>query len=217
MPGFGRAGKEVEIEKEIREFLEQVSEAGVLFTKGMKAYLTGYPATFGSYRHETVDTERCADALRRDIEEKLYKKTLIPESRGDVLRLIESLDSLLGQYKGTLWRLEIEAPEFDRAFVEGFLDLVDCVVAAVESITRAIDAFFQNRRDVKEWMRKVAEWETEADVASTQLQISIFRHEGLDLSRRMHLRDFVRQVDQIADKAEDLADSLAIYVIKRGL
>ncbi len=33
----------------------------------------------------------------------------------------------------------------------------------------------------------------------------------------MQLRDLVRHVDKIADRAEDVADKLSIYVIKRSL
>lgn len=217
MPSFQNTGKSTEIEKDIHEFLSEVSEAGILFTQGVKAYLNTYMASFKSFLQQTVETEHSADELRRAIKEKLYGRTLIPESRGDVLRLIESMDSLLGQYKGTMWRLEIEQPEISNEFLEDFNTLVQCVVASVEAVTQAIRAFFRNRDEVKEHMLKVSVWETEADITSTRLQMAIFRREGLDLSRQMQLRDFVRQVDQIADQAEDLADSLAIYVIKRAL
>ncbi len=217
MPSFGNSGKGVEIEKDINEFLNEVSEAGVLFTKGVKAYLNTYMASFKSFLQQTVETEHSADELRRSIKEKLYGRTLIPESRGDILRLIESMDSLLGQYKGTLWQLEIEQPEIDNEFIDDFNALTQCVVASVEAVTKGIRAFFRNRDEVKEHIEKVSVWETEADIISTRLQMFIFRREGLELSRQMHLRDFVRQVDRIADEAEDLADSLAIYVIKRAL
>ncbi|WP_300673483.1 DUF47 family protein [Desulfoluna sp.] len=217
MTHFGPTGKCVEIEKDIEEFLAEVSEAGTLFTQGVKAYLNTYMASFKSFLLQTVETERSADELRRTIEEKLYGQTLIPESRGDVLRLIENMDSLLGQYKGTLWQLRIEQPEIDEIFWEDFNTLVKFVVASVEAVTQSIRAFFQNREEVKEQMQKVSYWETEADKASTRLQMAIFRREGMHLSHRMQLRDFVRQVDHIADQAEDVADSLAIYVIKRAL
>lgn len=205
------------IEKKFDDFLAQGREAGDLFARGLKAYLTGYPATFHSSRSLTGETERYADTLRHDIEEALYSRTLIPQSRGDVLRLIESLDSLIGRYKETLWRLEIERPQFDETFVEDFLNLVECVVSSVDAIICGIDAFLKHRSEVKEKIKEVSRWETKADVASTHLQTLIFRHEGLDLSQRMHLRDFVRQVDKIADLAEDLADSLSIHVLKRAL
>ena len=37
------------------------------------------------------------------------------------------------------------------------------------------------------------------------------------MSHRLQLRDFAKKVDNIADVSEDVADRLAIYVIKRSL
>jgi len=70
---------------------------------------------------------------------------------------------------------------------------------------------------VADHMHKVSFWEKQSDIISTRLQRAIFKREDLRLSHRMQLRDFVRQVDEIADCAEDVADRLSIYVIKRSL
>ena len=56
--------------------------------------------------------------------------------------------------------------------------------------------------------------ETEADKASTSLKRTIFESE-LGIGHKMHLRGFAETIDDVADWAEDVADRLAIYVIKR--
>ena len=66
-------------------------------------------------------------------------------------------------------------------------------------------------------MHKVSYWETESDKISTRLQRAIFKTDNLHLSQKMQLRDLVRHVDKIADRAEDVSDKLSIYVIKRSL
>jgi uncharacterized protein Yka (UPF0111/DUF47 family) len=46
--------------------------------------------------------------------------------------------------------------------------------------------------------------------------ISLFgRTRELDLCRKMHIRNFVEDIDNVSDWAEDVADRLAIYTIKR--
>ncbi|MCP4761854.1 MAG: DUF47 family protein, partial [archaeon] len=86
--------KNISIEKEIDNFLNQLSEAGLLFKSGVDIYLNGKMDRFQKTINEITQIENKGDALRRSIEEKLYRKTLIPESRGDVLKLLESLDGL---------------------------------------------------------------------------------------------------------------------------
>jgi len=158
-----------------------------------------------------------SSALRRSVEEQLYVKTLIPESRGDVLELLESMDSLLDRFKGALWQFEIEQPEILPEFNEDLKELVLCVVETVEAIVRSSRAFFTNVFSVSDHIHKVSYWETQSDKISTKLQKAIFKCQELRLSQKLQLRDLVRHVDKIADRAEDVADKLSIYIIKRSL
>jgi len=87
----------------------------------------------------------------------------------------------------------------------------------VEADVRSCRAFFKDIHAVNDHIHKVSFWEKESDKVSTRLQRAIFRRSDLDLSHKMHLRFFAKQVDRIADEAEDVADRLNIYVIKRML
>ena len=209
--------KKVGIEKQVDDFLDQISEAGLLFKAGIEAYLKGNLDGFENKLESIVETEHKGDALRRSLEKQLYLRTLIPESRGDVLALLEGMDSLLDRFKGALWRFDIERPDIHTEFHEDFKDLINSVVESVEAIVRSARSFFKDISAVADHMHKVSYWETESDKTSTRLQRSIFRQKELRLSHRMQLRDFVRHMDKIADRAEDVADSLSIFVIKRSL
>ncbi len=209
--------KNTSIEKEIDDFLNQFSEAGLLFKSGVDIYLNRKKDRFKRTIEEITDIEHTGDALRRSIEEKLYRKTLIPESRGDVLELLESLDALLDRFKGALYRFDIECIEIDPKFHDDFRELVRNVVNASEALVQSSRCFFKDISSVSNYMHKVSFWETESDKISTMLQKRIFRQEDMSLSEKMQLRDLVRHVDKIADRAEDVADDLSIFVIKRSL
>ncbi len=209
--------KKMGIEKQVDDFLNQISEAGLLFKTGVDIYLKGKKDAFLKKADEIAEVEHRGDSLRRSIEEQLYLKTLIPESRGDVLDLLENMDALLDRFKGAIWRFEIERIEIDPKFHDDFKELVNYVVEASEAIVRSARAFFKDTKAVADHLHKVSFWETEADKVSTRLQRKIFRQEDMRLSHRMQLREFVRHVDKIADRAEDVADKLNIFVIKRSL
>ncbi len=208
--------RKISIEKQVDDFLDQISEAGLLFKSGVGIYLKGKKDTFLKKTEEIAKVEHKGDMLRRSIEEQLYIKTLIPESLGDVLDLLENMDSLLDRFKGAIWRFEIERIEIDPKFHDDFTELVNNVVEASEAIVRSVRAFFKDSKAVADHMHKVSFWETEADKISTMLQKKIFRQEDMRLSHRMQLCDFIRHVDKIADRAEDVADKLSIFVIKRA-
>ncbi len=208
--------KNAGIEKQVDDFLDQISEAGLLFKSGVDTYLKGNKDAFLRRADQIVEVEHKGDALRRIIEEQLYRKTLIPESRGDVLELLENMDALLDRFKGAIWRFEIERIEIPPEFHDDFIELVKNVVEASEAIVRSVRAFFKDTAAVADHMHKVSFWETECDKISTMLQKTIFRKEEMRLSHRMQLRNFIRHVDKIADRAEDVADKLNIFVIKRS-
>jgi len=205
------------IEKEIDDFLNQFSEAGLLFQSGVDIYLNGKKDRFQNTIDDITEIEHRGDALRRSIEEKLYRKTLIPESRGDVLELLESIDALLDRYKGSLYKFDIERIEIEPKFHNDFRELVKNVINASEALVQSSRCFFKDISCVPNYMHKVSFWETEADKISTILQKKIFLQEDMELSQKTQLRDFVRHIDKIADRAEDIADDLSIFVIKRAL
>ncbi len=209
--------KEIGVERQIDKFLDQVVRSGLIFSQGAEAYLKGNDTDFKRKLEEITEVEHTGDDLKRTIQQYLYTKTLIPESRGDVMQLLEDMDALLDRFKGALWRMEIENMDIDDEFHKDFLLLIKAVGEAVEAIVRSARAFFKNIDAVRDHLDKVYYWETESDKISTRLQRAIFRKEDLRLSHRMLQRELARHLDKIADRAEDVADRLNIYVIKRSL
>ena len=181
----------------------------------MQIYVAkGRTQAFEEKLHHLKSLESTADSLRRAIEIKLYSQTLIPESRGDVLGLLETMDSVLNLMEGALWAFFIERPEIPQDFRADFADLSDKAVLSVEMLVQAARAFFRNIEAVKDHNHKVMFYEKEADKISTKLKLAVF-DSNLPLPNKTHLRYFAEKIDNVADQAEDVADRLAIYTIKR--
>ena len=207
----------VALEGAIDEVLDLLSEAGLLFKLGIETYLNEEGSeNFEEKLHQVNKIESSADKLRRSIETQLYAQTLIPDARGDVLGLLENLDNITNKIEGTLWAFSIEKPLIPNQHKEGFIQLITFVVEAVEAVTQASRAFFRNIDAVGDHNHKVMFYEKEADKISTKLKRSIFSSD-IDLAHKTHLRHFVENIDSVADWAEDVADRLTIYVIKRTI
>ena len=204
-----------ELESQVDEFLDKLSQSALLFRDAVEIYMAdGASEEFEEKLKHVNSLESKADNLRRTVETQLYSQTLIPESRGDVLGLMENLDSVLNDIEGALWSFSIEAPEIPAEYHDDFAALGDKICMAVESLVLASRAFFRDIEAVGNHNHKVLFYEKEADKMGTKLKRAIFASD-LDLSRKAQLRNFVEVIDNVADKAEDVADRLSIYTIKR--
>ncbi len=205
-----------ELEASVDDFLNAISESLLAFKQAIKEYLRGDSKGFEVRIREVDELENKADTLRRMIENRLYSHSLIPEHRGDVLGLLENLDDIIDRAKKTLLQLDVEKPDIVDELHEEFMDLAKVSVLGAEEVIKASRDFFRDVNAVKDHLHKVNYYEKEADRIAEKLTRHIFELK-IDLSRKTHMRYFVNGIVYISDEAEDVADRLAIYTIKRTL
>ncbi len=204
------------IEGKLDQFLDAVAQGALLFQLGIKDYLAGESAEFEARIKAVKDLERVADELRHDIETKLYAHSLIPEHRGDVLGLLETIDDVIDTEKKTLSQFEVERPAIPRDLNPQYQELANACTAAVEAVVAASRAFFRDLKAVHDHLHKVYFFEKEADRLSDRLKRDIFGRD-LDLAHKIHLRYFSLHIENLSDEAERVADRLAISTIKRTM
>ena len=205
-----------ELEAQIDEFLDAVSESALVFKLGIKNYLQSESNIFEQRIKTISDLENKADNLRRSIENRLYMHTLIPEHRGDVLAILENTDNVIDTLKETLIQFDIEQPDIPQGLYNAFIDLTNMSIESTESLVHAIRAFFKDVRAVTDHLHKVMFYEKEADRIGDNIKRDAFKMD-LELSKKIHLRYFALHIQNVSDRAEEVADRLAIYTIKRTI
>ena len=205
------------LEKDIDEFVNILSEVGLAFKSIVRTYLThSKNGNFDEMVEKVTEMESKADTITKEIEHALYEETLIPDARSDVLRLLEHLDELIGMYQGNCYHFSIQKPDFPEEFHEDLIGLAETVVSCVESLCLTVRSFFRDTKSVRDNAHKVTYFEKESDIKFSSLARRIFNSD-LNLDQKMHLRYFVEKIDRICDQAEDIADELIIYSIKRSV
>ena len=210
--------KTKQLERKVNNFMDIINETGPTLQLGIQAYLKGDKDRFDELTGKIVKLENRADEIKKNIESELYERTLIPESRGDVLALLEALDDIVDRGKETMREFGTEIPDIHQKYHENYINLVELSANAVDQIVKAARNFFNNSVESRHYISKVYYWEKEADQVSGKLLHDIFRDKNIkDLSRKFHHRAFVERIDKVADIAEDVADKLAIFSIKRSI
>jgi len=206
-----------QVEEWIDELLDIVSEAGLSFREAIRLYRdNGADERYEQRLDQLTRYETKGDELRRSVEQALYRETLIPDARRDVLQLLEELDDIINKYLEVLWYFSIETPEIPDELKESYTVLTDQSTAATECLVLASRAFFRDPATINDHLHKVRFYESEADRSVTRLRQHIFAMD-LPLCRKIHLRFFAERIVWISDLAEDVTDQLTIYSIKRSV
>lgn len=204
------------LEAQIDEFLDTVAEGSLVYRAGVQAYLSGDADAFAADIAKIDNLESRADKVSKEVESHLYRHSLIPEHRGDVLGLLENTDNIIDTTKMSLYQFSVEQPDIPEVYNADFIKLTEASAAAADAVVICARAFFRDADAVKDNLYKVHHFEKEADTISDILKRNIFAS-NLDLAHKTHLRYFAQNVEKVSDKAEEVADRLAIYVIKRNI
>ena len=209
-------GKTRQLEARVDEFFDAISQGALIFASGVEHFVAGREQAFGADLEAVHEAEERADALRREVENQLYSHSLIPDQRGDVLGLLESSDDVIDEAYSALAHLDVERPRIDASECEDFVELARSGAASVEALVLAARAFFRDVAAVKDHLHKVYFYEKQADRISLRLRRRIFGSD-LELAGKLHLAGFVERLARVSDRAESVADRIAIYAIKRSV
>jgi len=213
LPSFFGSSKS--LESKIELYFDKVNEAGLVFSRAMDIYLSqGVNDEYEDLVRRVTRVEEDGDDLRREIETQMTTHTLIPELREDVLSLIEQVDEVTNLYEAAVYSFYIQRPEIAAEYRDDFAELTKMVLLAAESMVTAARAFFRDLTAVRDQVKKIQFYESEADKVTTRVERQIYSSR-LDLAHKMHLAQFLDRLDNIADTAEDIGDRLSILTIKR--
>ncbi|MCK5823391.1 MAG: DUF47 family protein [Bacteroidales bacterium] len=206
------------ISGKIDEFFNCVDEGSLIFKEGVSNYLSNDEKSFSENIEAIRILEGKADTLRRKIENELYLHSLLPEYRSDVLRLLEKTDDIIDTAKENLNQFDVETPKIPKQIHSDINKLADVSALSIEAIISASRSFFTDVRSVKDKIHRVYFYEKKADKLANEIKRKIFKEiAGLELSDKMHLRYFIFHIENLSDRAEIVADILAIMSIKRTI
>lgn len=205
------------LENKIDLFHDKLIDAAMTFKKAIHVFLNEKRSeNYRKLSKQIKVIEHDADALRRDIENKLYIQNLIPDLRGDVLHLVENLDKIINKFDEVTYKFYIEQPDIPEEYHTRVLNLCEQVSDCAENMAIASRAFFRDFSTVRDYSQKVYFIEHESDLTSGRMLQAIFDSD-LPLANKLQLDSLITEVADIADIAEDCVDELLIFTIKRDI
>ena len=206
-----------ELEHSIDKLHDKIIEMTIEFRDAVDIYLKekgsdNYRKT--SKKIKVIEHE--SDILRRQIESSLYEQNLIPDLRGNILQLVENLDKVINLFDEVAHKFYIEQPDIPQIYHEQLKTLVRQVSDCAENMAISSRAFFRDLVTLRDYAQKVFLLENQSDRTSAKLRKALFDSD-LELAHKNQINEFIEEVADIADLAEDCIDALLIFAIKREI
>ena len=206
------------LKRQLEDFFDTIDEGALVFKLAVNYYLEDEKEKFSDSLVKILRLESKADDIRRDVENKLYTKSLLPQFRGDVIELMEKTDDIIDIIKSNLSQFDVEIPDIPKELHSDLRMLTELTVSSVEHLIPAARRYFRDPLMVRDELNKVYFYEKETDKLANEVKRKIFREiPRLKLSEKIHLRYFTLHIEEVSDVAEEAANLLSIMSIKRTI
>ncbi len=209
--------KQYQIEEKIHHFLRDLEDMMLLYQEAFLSYFNQQNDQFDDQVEELGRIEKKMDELGRQIQISLFAQSLMPDSREDMMSLLNSLDEIASLCKHSLRDIQIEKPVIPEEFHEFFRQMLAKTSLTLTKLVQATDALFTDLRSVRLLTEEVARHESEVDKVELRLLQGIFAHEELELAHKYQLKRLVQSIGSISNTAEDISDAILIFAIKRAM
>lgn len=209
---FGK--KENQIITMFREHLEKVEEGIDLLDDLVHAYIKKENSKQLCEKISQIENQ--ADVLRRGIEKEMYKGGFLPNFRGDLLGIIESVDKVMNKTESVSDIFYYEDPFIPEEVKDDFISLSEKIISTYKSLKKSIEAIFDNVDDASDLIKDVERYEHEADIYEKNIKQEVFKM-NIALSQKLHIKQICESMGDIADRSENTGDRLDILLMKRNI
>ncbi len=208
--------KEKQVVKLVLAHIDKTSECLDAVTGAIKDYVSGNRQEMETHSSRINHLETEADRLLREIRELLYSGAYLPLIRGDIHRLMSTVDDIANKAEDCYEFVSVQTPEIPEQCHAEIVAIIDLTEGCFVEFRKALKAFFKPKGELdalRKHTKKVGELESLIDDNEHTLTTQIF-HLELPLSEKLHFQQFITTITRISDVVEDAADELELVSFK---
>ena len=205
--------------KVVQLALEHAAVTGASMTimvEAIQAYAAGDDSGLDEAAQIVGDKETQADDLLREVRGLLYSGAYLPTIRGDLYRLLSTVDQIANRIESCLRFVNLRRPGELASFATQFDAILRLTADCFTRLEDALAAFFRPKGDIDDLRvaaRRVGEIESAIDDRERALTADIFSSD-LELAQKLHLADMLTRIGNISDQVENAADELELLSLK---
>jgi len=207
--------KERQVETLIYSYLENLGLIQEHFLKAMEVCLKeGVCDDFVFLVEHTHKYESKADDIRDEVNLLMYSRALIPESREDIMGLLEEIDGIprhLEQVLNMIRTQKLTIPDF---LVLDVRELLQVSIDSCDLMIKQVRVMLKKEPGIRSLMSTIDQNESHCDHIERRIIIKIF-DSNLDPFVKLQLKEMVLIMGDISDQADRVSKRINIITLKR--
>lgn len=207
--------KELQLEKLIYNYLENIGMIQKHFVKAMNICLKeGASDDFCFLVDQTHKFESRADDLRDEINELMYSRALIPESREDIMALLERVDEIPRSFEQILNMIRTQQIFFPEFLVLDIQELIRVSMESCDLMAKQIDVMIKKKEGIRTLMSTIDQNESHCDHIERRIIVKLFKSD-LEPFLKLQLKELVIVLGEISDQVDRVSKRVNIMTMKR--
>jgi len=158
--------------------------------------------------------ESKADSLRRKMEEEMYLGGFLPNFRGDLLGIVESIDVVANKAETVADEIELQRLVIPENMIPDFIILGRISLKAYQSTSKAAITMLSDLEKSNAYVQETRKYEHESDVLERTMVKELFIMD-IDLAEKILIKKLITKISDIADHSENVSDRIQILIFKR--
>ncbi len=207
--------KEDRLENLIYDYLKALRQTEEYFLKAFETCLDSpHCEAFHFLINQTHKAESKADDIREEVKSIMYGKALIPDSRGDVMGLLEAMDRIPHLLERVLYMIQTQKITIPQFLVPDLKDLIRISLESCELMGDQVEALFKKKQGIRGLLKTIDVNESHCDHIERRMITRLFESD-LDPFDKLQLKELVVEIGNISDEADRVSKRINIISMKR--
>ena len=160
--------------------------------------------------------EKEADDIKREIEYKMISKSLLPETREDLLEIIYLMDNIPDHCEKVLYIINDQKTLPLYLIKRDLLELTKIGIECFEFTLKAAYDFLGKRENLKQFVQKADECEHIGDTLERKMIQNIFSKK-IGTGKKLIQKEIISEIGEICDISKHIAMRILAASIKRKI
>ena len=169
---------------------------------------------FNFLKEQTDKYESKADDIIDEINDLMYSKVLIPDSREDIMNLLHSLDKIPGYLEIVLFMIKYQKLVIPEKFFKDIKELIGISLKACTTLSEQVAGFIKKEQGTRTFMNTIDKYESHCDYIEKRLIQETFAS-NIDPFIKLQLKELIICMGDISDQADRVSKMVNILSMKR--